>query len=455
MADTSAPPPSWSDTLKELLQWAQGDSPLKLAHVQGPRASGKSTIIPLFMWKKLTAAHNDQLVVFVTWTDEVARIAGFIEQNASGSQGSFSPCVIDYGRLLLILERNLRDQDANGPQPASWDSDQIIPDRTLFILDLIPQLPADFCLSMATLSQLALHRSTSSRLRILTVSPTKAFRAVLDVFAPAQWANFRLSADGTPNPEGYRDVEDLCFAQLCHDERHLTQTLQERVAASPPGSKHLVMFFEDTTMIDSLEIGLGVEKCEVVSCLSGDGPGTVPTKLRNSRQLEAAKDKPVTIYKLAHGSFSGVCVDSTFSHAHIVCSSFRQGDFFSFKLGNMVQGKTTLSVSERLDLVSWGARAKASGVESAYVYAPVKTTRLGYAGSLDVHGEWSDVAGRHLMRTIYGLICLIRNGLNIDLVGYMTASTSDPPLVKEMIRRLVVQGLIKVTTGPSPSFQIK
>lgn len=87
---------------------------------------------------------------------------------------------------------------ADGPQPEAWINHGLFPERVLLILDIVPQMAVEFCLSMAILSRLAFYRSSkpSSRLRILTMSSTEQLKPVSSLFDQGPWTTFRLKAEG-------------------------------------------------------------------------------------------------------------------------------------------------------------------------------------------------------------------------------------------------------------------
>jgi hypothetical protein len=444
-------PASWSTTLKRLLVWAQGDEPLNTAHVQGPCATGKGTVVPLWMWNELAKVHEDQLVVFVTWDDEVARIGDIFDNNATDGAAHLKPAIWDYHRLLAVLRNNMRRDDttrwADGPQPEAWINHGLFPERALLILDLVPQMPIEFCLSMAILSRLAFHRSgkPSSRLRILTMSSTEQLKPVASLFARDPWTAFRLKAEGTCNAEGYNNFEDMTATTLCAGQQGVMAGIKERIDASPDGSKHLVMFFEESQASWTCTEELGAERCASRFSL-GNVPGAVPNLLRDKRLISPA-DTLVTVYKLPHASFSGVRVDGAFTHAHVVCSQARKGFYYNLEYGNVVQGDIPLSASERLDVVSWAARATRDGVGLALLYAVdgrdsrYTEKRLEH----DTQGEFHDAVGRHAIGLLFSLIQLAHQGLDIDPVACMDIFTSTPTLVRELVRRLAVQGLVHAT----------
>lgn len=444
-------PASWSTTLKRLLQWAQRDEPLKTAHVQGPCATGKSTVVPLWMWNKLAEAHEDQLVVFVTWEDDVARISDIFDKDASGGMTRLKPAILDYSRFLAVLRNNMRRDDttrwADGPQLEAWLDHGIFPERALLILDIVPQMTVEFCLSMAILSRLAFYRSSkpSSRLRILTMSSTEQLKPVSSLFGQDPRTTFRLRAEGTYNPEGYKDIEDMTSTTMCVGQQGVVAGIKERIDASPDSSKHLVMFFEESYASWTCNEELGAERC--VSYLSlGNVPGAVPNLFRDKRRIYPA-DKLVTVYRLPYANFSGVCIDGAFTHAHVVCSHTRKGFYYNLEYGNVVQGDIPLSVSERLDVVSWAARAKRDGVASAFLYA-IEGSESRYTErrlDCDTYGEFHDAVGRHAIDLLFSLIQLAHQGLDIDPVACTNIFTSMLTLVRELVRRLAVQGLVRAT----------
>ena len=386
-------------------------------------------------------------MVFVTWEDEVARIRSIFDMHASGAT-DFEPAIWDYTRLLDVLRNNIRRDDttrwADGPQPEAWINQGLFPERALIILDLVPQMPIEFCLSMAILSRLASHRSgkTSSRLRLLTMSSTEQLNPVTNLFTQLPWTTFRLKAEGTCNPEGYEDFEDMAATTLCAGHEGVVARIKERIDASPDGSKHLVMFFEDSPASWTCTEVIGAENCATL-CSVGNAPGVVPNQLRGKPCISPV-DKLVTVYELPYASFSGVGIDGAFTHAHVVCPQTRKGFYYNLEYGNVVQGDIPLSVSERLDVVSWAARAKRDGVASAFLYAMnsrYTETRFEFG----THGEFHEAVGHHAIDLLFSLIQLAHQGLDIDPVACMDIFTSTPALVRELVRRLAVQGLVHAT----------
>lgn len=153
--------------------------------IQGPAACGKTRILPWLIWRRVTLARPDTLVVHCVKPVDLVNFDANIRDTAKGATEGWTTlptfedlCVFNYEVAASIVRSNIatfraRENCLAGNEgKTAWDSQERLPRETFFIVDEDHMLTVDYCLLLAGLTELAClaERAPSVRLTIVSVA---------------------------------------------------------------------------------------------------------------------------------------------------------------------------------------------------------------------------------------------------------------------------------------------
>ncbi|KAH7262920.1 hypothetical protein BKA59DRAFT_505939 [Fusarium tricinctum] len=203
--------------------------------------------------------------------------------------------LMSFTKLLSVLRNNRSPSDYDdwkvGYGVEDWNAGEVLPRRSIFVLQLDPAVPADCALALIGLVNWTLwvnRLDQNNRVQLLTISAEKDsdfLSRLVSVAAPGtQVVNLDLAVHGEQDPQSGAIVYDTI------DNAGKVANIVASIRNNPEVSRVIVTF--DKGFYDELRTGLGDGSGhgEEIHCLSGD-----VSNLTNLRTGEVADGKPLLI----------------------------------------------------------------------------------------------------------------------------------------------------------------
>lgn len=298
-----------------------------------------------------------------------------------------------------------------------------------------------------------------SSIRVATISSDGSSQQVLRLFPRSASANsttFRLPAEGTVNPNRYREDD----AGVSHfdddDEPNMPEIAREIVGSvKEPHPKCLVISLGCNKIVSLVEdidpkvlvkevpdwapivFSPAVESVEAET----DSPPNEVLQTEASRAIHAFCIAPVRLPSIG--------IDNAFTHAYIVCGKKTWKRWYSQDSANSVYGLVPLAMSDRREALAWADRARAAGIANTKVFAPRESSDYATTQSMGHHFQQAFATDdRQLGGFICALLFLPRLGIAVNAMSILGVfAPNSKRLVRETVRRLKVQHVVLCVTS--------
>lgn len=420
MAD---PPDAWKPALDEVRNWIASDNESRIAHIQGPRASGKTSHVPL-------ALSHGRKVIYMTNFDDSERL-----YKAWGHTGGTRHSASDNksGTNTAKAEGTLPPQNGQGVEGIKlgvlpgvcsyiWAHSRVGPksryllEDVTVIIQVDPSVTADFAMAMAVCFDWICRTPGG---RMLTLSSGPPIPQILSLYRRTSVPIFVLP-EYRPRPTYISVPDDRVSMEIFREIR------------KPLSGSHAVVCFYPAASVENLRKA-GITQLRLV-----DGDGSQGrTHLHVVDITQRRQSNRVTLIQLPQGNMPCARIGG-FDSVHVVPSKYRRAVLFDKSSGVFASFLVRLTQDEFAEQLAWAHRSDAATVA---VYHRTETEH-DHAAPFSPRRR-TEVENRQVAGFIWQIIALRAMYPSMDVSAAIGAFVPNESLVKETVRRLGQQGLLK------------
>lgn len=438
-----APFPCWDSTVGAIVNWAASDGQVRIGHIQGPHATGKSLYLPRAIWYVLTMRQHNTTVFHAVADSEFYRLSTIHEMG--GPAGDWHRSVIDkasqrdqepLGCMQVVscldLRMNLASQ---GVGEHAVEASLTRP--VVFIVDLQLHCPANLALLLITLMTWAfppMVPSASESVTILTMSANEPPRYLIDLLSVYNQTLRRFVLPLPPSPcRAGLDTVISVFA----DAESLADAVKQNVLSKR--TPRAVVVLNPSDCLEEVCSRFHTVIHHAVQPVSRSNSGLVEYGERLARIFHMGPlDTWIRTVYIPRGDRWHVrCFPSGIAELHLVLSQETSSIILDRETGQLVDTTVPLSREERQEILSWVRR---SGASRCYVYILGQDPEGSeYFSRGEDHRHW-EVSNHQVLGFVVSLVRV--QPWIMDSIPVFRCFMPEN-LVSEAIRRCCVMGILK------------